>query len=111
MKKWIFAFLVILILGLVVSCDLLGTSRTVLFYANATTSLTVVSYYNSTDGINNGVVSPASPWSVEIPGEKGDYVLLTIAGDGDLTARIYVDGELWKENTGTTIIQAGGYVE
>lgn len=110
MKKWVLVFSLGLILALTMSCDL-DTGRTVQFYASATISLTTVGYLSSADYINNTVVFPVSPWSVEISGEKGDYVLLTLGGDGDLTARIYVDGILWKEKTGTTILQVGGYIE
>jgi hypothetical protein len=108
-KFWAVALLALSLL--VVSCDL-DTSRTVRFYASSTSSLTTVIYYNSADGVHNNVVSPASPWSIETEGEQGDFVILTVGGvPGDLTARIYIDGTLFKEKTGTTIIQVYGYVE
>jgi len=112
MKKWVFAVLIILILGLVVSCDLLDSSRTVQFYASATSGLLLGNYYISSDGVLNSFSNQTSPWSVEIEGKKGDYVILTVGGDpGDLTARIYVNGALFKEKIGTTIIQVAGYLE
>lgn len=109
MKKWILVLSLALILAFVMSCDL-DTSRMVQFYASATSGLLLGNYYISSDGVLNSFSNQTSPWSVEIEGKKGDYVILTITG-GDLTARIYVDGVLWKEKTGTTILQVGGYIE
>lgn len=108
-KRWMVPILLSAIL-ILTSC-ILDSGRTVQLYASATTSLDIVGYFSSADYINNWVISPSSPWSVEIQDKKGNYIYLTISGDGDLIARIYVDGVLWKEKTGTIILQLGGYLE
>ena len=110
MKK---SLLIILVLFLLLSCDL-DTSRTVQFYASSTSGL-VLGNYLWAGGFNSFSDEP-SPWSVEVEAEKGDYVILTVAnslGTGTVAARIYVDGALFREITGTDgdIIQVAGYVE
>ena len=112
MKRWGFVLLILLIFGLLGSCDLLDPSRVVQFYASTTSGLLLGSYFVETDGVINTFVEEPSPWSVEIDGTKGDKVILTVGGgDQEVTARIYVDGVLFKEKVGTLIVQITGYLE
>ena len=111
MKRWGIALLILLILVLMVACDLLDPSRVVQFYASTTSGLLTGNYFIETDGVINNFIEASSPWSVEIDGNKGDYVILTVGGDEDVTARIYVDGTLFKEKVGTFVIQIAGYLE
>ena len=108
-KRWIVPMLLSGILLLILTSCVLDTDRTVQFYASATIGLTSVSYLTATE--YNAFYAPPSPWSVETECEKGDYVILSVSGDGDLIARIYVDGVLWKEKTGTDIPTFGGYLK
>ncbi len=96
----------------IVSCTS-DSSHTVQFYASATISLSMIGYFtgSDTDFEYNILVDPVSPWSIEVEARKDDYVAFSISGDGDLIARIYIDGILWKEKTGTSIPIFGGYLE
>jgi len=112
-RKIIAALLVILVIFLLLSCDL-DPGRTVRFYASSTSGLVLGNYFWS-GGFNTFIDRP-SPWSVDVETEKGDYVILTVTNSlstGTVTARIYVDGALFRENTGldADIIQVAGYVE
>jgi len=108
------AILVILVLFLLPSCYL-TTNRTVQFYANSTSDVVYGSYLTSIDSINHIFIDLSPPWSLDVEAEKGEYVLLTVSGDlaDALTARIYVDGDLFREKneTGVILIQVGGYIE
>ena len=108
------AILVILVL-LLLSCDL-DPGRMVRFYASSTSGLVFGSYMTSVDYINNWLYDEPSPWSVDVAAEKGDYVLLTVTNSlstGTVVGRIYVDGVLFGEKSGTdsAIIQVGGYID
>ena len=108
-KYW----LIVLVLFLLLSCDL-DTSRTVQFYASSTSGF-VSGNYLWIGGFNS-IADKPSPWSVEVETEKDDYVILTIfnsLGTGTVTAKIYVDGTLFREISGTDwdIVQVAGYVE
>ena len=111
MKK--IALLAILVLVLLLSCDL-DPGREVRFYASSTSGSVLGNYYWAGDF--NMFIDEPSPWSVDVAVEKGDYVILTVTNTwsaGTVTARIYVDGTLFRENTGldADIIQVAGYVE
>ena len=110
MKK---AFLIILVLFLLLSCKV-DTSRVVRFYASSTSG-SVSGNYLWVGGFNS-ITDKPSPWSVDVETEKDDYVILTVSnslGTGTITAKIYVDGTLFREITGTDweFIQVAGYVE
>ena len=108
MKRCGFVLLILLILVLVGSCDFLDPSREVQFSASATSGLLTGSYLIEADSVLHHFIDEAIPWSVEIDGNKGDYVVLTVSGGGDVTASIYVDGALFEQTVGTFIVQAAG---
>ena len=106
-------WLIVLVLFLLLSCDL-DTSRTVQFYASSTSGF-VSGNYLWIGGFNS-IADKPSPWSVDVGTEKDDYVILTVfnsLGTGTVTAKIYVDGALFREISGTNwdIVQIAGYVE
>ena len=90
----------IMILSLALTVILLAcesdTSRIVRFYASSTSGL-VSGNYMSSAGLNIFIDRP-SPLSVKVETERCDYVILTASSSlstGTMTARIYVDGELF----------------
>ena len=112
-KFWAVALLALSLL--VVSCDL-DTSRTVRFYASSTFGTVSVEYFcgDPSSGDYISLDDQVSPWSVEVKAEKGDYVELFVGdllNEEGLIARIYVDGKLFKEDTGDFLAWVSGYVE
>ena len=108
------AILIIVVFFLLPSCYW-TTGRNVEFYADSTSGVVYGSYLTSIDNVTNIFIDFLSPWSINVEVVKGDYVLLTVSGDltDVLTARIYVDGTLFREKieTDVEIIQIAGYVE
>lgn len=86
-------------------------SRLVRLYADSTSGSVLGNYLC---GGTFSVFVQASPWSIEIQTERGDHVILTAgsySGSGTVTARIFVDGDLFREGTGSLIVQVSGTLE
>jgi hypothetical protein len=112
-KKIIAAFLTVLVMSLFISCNP-DKSRTVRFYASSSSGEVSGNYLWS--GGASVFSDKPSPWHIDVETEEGDYVVMMAtnsSGIGTVVARIYVDGELFRENTGQDmdIIQVAGFIE
>jgi len=117
MKRRYWLVIVLALSLLVVSCVPEDTSRTVRFYASSTSGKVSVDYYCGDDRFSGDLISldnQVSPWSIETEAEKGDWAELfagNLIDEEGLTARIYIDGKLFQDDTEPLFAWVCGWVE
>lgn len=112
MRRLMLAVVVIALAGaMVASCGLGDSSRTVTFVAESSSGIVSGNYQLSPNVAFHVFVDEPSPYELVLEGEVDDYAILTVSGDGTLTAVIRVDGQVVREETGTTIAQATCWIE
>ena len=84
------------------------------FHASSTSDWVTANYL--WPGGSNVLSDQPSPWYIDVEAEQDDYVLMMTANimdTGKVVARIYVDSELFRENTGQDmdLIQVDGFIE